>query len=268
MRFILTFFLILIYFALASCNPPSTPPPSAIGNPLEYTNLAITYTQQSAEYRALCFQSYNLASYKLQEKLKSYKGKKKPAVVLDIDETILDNSKYIAWCLKRGVGYDKETWKQWTEMAQADTVAGAVAFLKLANKLGVNIIYISNRKVIELQSTIVNMHKFGLPQIDSTNFLLKTDESNKEKRRQLVLKKYEVLLLIGDNLNDFSEIFEGKLRDERYVITNQNQSKFGVDYILLPNVMYGSWESAIYGYETMLTEQQKDSIRAVVLRTY
>lgn len=231
-------------------------------------DLALTYTQQSAEYRALCFQAYYLASTRLQEKLKTYKGDKKPAVVLDIDETILDNSPYNGWCLKNGVGYSSETWKKWTDLAQADTIAGAGAFLKLADQLGVQLFYVSNRKISELPSTMLNMKNFNLPQIDSAHFLLRTAESNKENRRQEVLRNHEILLLIGDNLNDLAEVFEEKLRDERFAITDQNQSKFGSDYIVLPNTLYGSWESAIYGYELRLNEQQKDSVRAAIIRAF
>ena len=96
----------------------------------------------------------------------------------------------------------------------------------------------------------------------------RTDGESKEPRRQAVAAKHRVVLLIGDNLNDFAEIFEKSTTiDSRLAAVEANKSNFGARFIVVPNAIYGAWEEAIYG-EGRLTEEQRAEKRKSALKDY
>ena len=145
---------------------------------------------------------------------------------------------------------------------------GAVEFLRYANSRGVRVFYISNRRESEKQCTAQNLKKVGFPDVSDQTVLVRTDGSSKEPRRQAVATRHRVVLLIGDNLNDFAELFEkSKTIESRLAAVEQNKSNFGTRFIVLPNVMYGAWEEAIYG-EGRLTEEQKAEKRRNTLKDF
>jgi 5'-nucleotidase (lipoprotein e(P4) family) len=262
------FFFFLLASLLFACQKPApcAEEASTPVNPTLYSQLAVLYQQHSSEYRALCYQTYQLAEWKLDQKLAQHRGPKKPAIVLDLDETVIDNSAYQGSLIREGKLYDQPSWKAWTDLAQADTVPGASRFLHKANKAGVTIFYISNRKEEEKEATMENLRRLGLPQVEPHQVLLRTDVSNKEPRRQLVLENHDILMLFGDNLNDLAEVFEDKLPADRHAATDSLRKAFGDSFIVLPNPMYGSWELALYSYAKDLTSAQIDSIRMAVLK--
>lgn len=269
--------LLMASVAVASCSTPSpAAPPTTLASlaasssylDAEYTVQAILYHQFGSEYRALCYQAYNLAAEKLKAQVKANK-KGKLAIITDLDETVVDNSYYNAWLVNKGALYTSETWKQWTAEAKATLVPGSKAFFNLADSLGVTIFYVSNRATDEYAPTLANMQALGLPQLDSSHFYLKTNTSGKEERRQAIIKQgYEVVMLLGDNLNDFSMAFEKQNNERRHQIADSLQSKFGTEYIVLPNAIYGEWEVALYNYNHKLTTAQKDSIRKSVIKGF
>jgi len=122
---------------------------------------ATLWMQHSAEYRACCLQTYKLAKVALAENLKAKQTDKPAAVVLDIDETVLDNSYYEAYMAAEATSFRDSTWAIWTSKADATEVPGAIDFLKYAQSLGVEIIFISNRYPEELEPTMANMKKLG-----------------------------------------------------------------------------------------------------------
>ncbi len=262
-------YLLPLLLLIAACRPPkqevvSTPPAT---NPADYSTLAVLYHQFSSEYRALCYQAYNVAAAQLQQKLAAKPAK--PAIILDLDETVVDNSYYNAWLVQQGLGYTKDTWKQWTALKKATAVPGSQQFLHLADSLGVTIFYVSNRGVDEYAATLENMQALGYPQLDSTHFYLKTTTSGKEERRQAIYSQgYNVLLYFGDNLNDFDAGFEKGSPESRYALTDSLQARFGTEYIVTPNAMYGEWEVTLYNFDYSLTPQQRDSIRQSVLKGF
>lgn len=268
-------FAVLFSVAVASCNQQPAPAPIAEVsiveskyNDAEYFVQAILYHQFGSEYRALCYQAYNLAAEKLKAQVKA-NPKGKLAIITDLDETVVDNSYYNAWLVSQGAMYTPETWKQWTAQKKATLVPGSLAFFKLADSLGVTIFYVSNRATDEYEATLANMQYLGMPQLDSSHFYLKTTTSGKEERRQNILAQgYEVVMLLGDNLNDFSMAFEKQDNDRRHVITDSLQGRFGNDFIMFPNAIYGEWEVALYNYDHKLTVEQKDSIRKSVLKGF
>ena len=219
--------------------------------------LPVLFQQQSAEYRALCYQAFNIATLRLE----SVKRKGLPlAIITDIDETILDNSYYEAQRIKEGKEFTPKTWKEWTAKSNATAVPGAAEFLKKAKLHDVAIFYISNRDTSEVIGTLVNLKKLDLPNPDKQHLLFMSDVSSKEKRRQQVMKNYDVIMLIGDNLNDFTTLFEKKTISDRKAEVDRVEADWGNKFIMLPNSMYGEWENALYNYNRNLSNEQKNEL--------
>ena len=217
--------------------------------------------QKSAEASALFWQGYNLAKNQLQLELiqrKKNRSHKKPAVILDLDETVLDNSPYEADLIFQDKDYPSG-WDNWLDEAKAMSLPGAKEFLEFAQTHGVEIFYVSNRKVKSLDVTFKNLEKLELP-VKKENILLRVKESSKELRRQNIAKNYDVLLLLGDNLDDFSEIFENKQLIERKQNMEKARKEFGVHFIVFPNPMYGTWQAALYNYNFARSNLEKDQI--------
>ena len=224
------------------------------------------FQQRAAEYRALCFQAFNIAHLRLDQALQH--SVTRPALITDIDETVLDNSPYAVHQALLRKDYDQTEWYRWSDRALADTLPGAAIFLKYAASKGVEIFYISNRADREKTVTLANLKKFGLPDADTAHLLLKQTTSGKESRRQQVMKTHEIILLMGDNLSDFSSLFDKKGEEERTENTNLFYQEFGNKFIVLPNPGYGDWESSLFKYNNNLTGIQKDSVIRAALKTY
>lgn len=204
------------------------------------------WQQRAGEYKALTYQAYNLAKIRLDEFM-AKKGKKPKAIITDVDETVLDNSPYFVRQAGKGKTYSDSTWISWTAEVRCDTVPGAYSFLKYAQSRGVTVIYITNRFQVEQIQTIKNLQKFKLPNADTSHlFLLNSQNSSKESRRLLVLKNYDVILFLGDNLGDFSKLFDGLNYNERSEKATVSANEFGNRFIVLPNAMYGTWEDKLY----------------------
>ena len=228
---------------------------------------ALLYQQRAAEYKALCFQAYNLAKLRLDAALK-LRYKKPLAIVTDIDETVLDNSPYDAARAVNNLDFDPGLWKQWTAKGIADTVPGAPSFLKYAASKGVTVFYITNRDEDERVGTLKNLKLYNLPNADNSHLFLKNKISSKEARRQQVLKKHEIVLLCGDNLPDFDALYDNKPAEEnRNATTEKLKKQFGNKYIVIPNIAYGDFENALFKFNTKLTNAQKDSVIRALIKT-
>lgn len=227
--------------------------------------MAVAWFQTSGEKDALFIQGYNLATMKLKEKIKE-KSEKPYSIVLDLDETVLDNGPYQAQNVKEGKEYDPKTWNEWCNDAKAKAVAGAKDFLNFANENKVEIYYISDRDEAVLDATIKNLENEGIPVQSKDRVMLKNkdDKSGKKNRREAVESKSNLILLFGDNLSDFGE-FSKKSVDERNKTVSEQAKDFGDRYIIFPNPMYGSFESSIYGGKKDLTQKQKMEMRIKAL---
>lgn len=231
----------------------------------EYLVAATLWVQHSAEYRALCYQAYEWAGLRLHSILQN--APSQPAVILDLDETVLDNSAFTGWQIENDEPFSYDSWAKWTAFAEALEVPGAGDFLRLADSLGVTLFYVSNRDTSALQETIQNMERFNMPQLKPEHFLLKTNTSGKEDRRaEIEGRGYEVVLLIGDNLGDFHEKWDKADTATRQRLTNESRSRFGQDYIVLPNPIYGTWEGALYNFDRSLNDSERDAHRKKALR--
>ncbi|MEO7293708.1 MAG: 5'-nucleotidase, lipoprotein e(P4) family, partial [Ginsengibacter sp.] len=221
----------------------------------------------AAEYRALCLQAFNIAKLRVDESLQ-IDAIKPRAIITDIDETILDNSAYEVHQTLRGKDYDAASWYQWTAMSKADTVPGAPTFLKYAASKGITIFYITNRDEKERAGTLLNLQKFNLPNSDNAHLILRQGVSSKEARRLQVATANDVILLMGDNLADFTSAFDKKTPDEREKNANTLADAFGKKFIVIPNPVYGDWESSVYKYSNTLTPAQKDSVIKSLLKGF
>lgn len=228
---------------------------------------AALWQQKAAEYKALCFQAYNIARMRLDESLLQ-PATLPPAVVTDIDETVLDNSPYTVHTALRGEGYADRTWMEWTAKAAADTVPGALSFLQYAASKGVHVFYITNRSETERASTLENLQRWHFPDADNEHLLLKTTTSGKESRRQQVAQTHHIILLMGDNLSDFAAIFDKQPVAQREQVTQQSAADFGKRFIVLPNPMYGDWLPAMFQYDYKRRPGEIDSLLRGALRDY
>lgn len=259
------------YFVTVSTAQQGTQP-APVAADLDYQIGAVLYMQKAAEFRALSYQAYNLARWQLDADLDKKNVKKLPkserqmhrAIIVDIDETVLDNSPSQALGIKNGTPFNLKDWYAWGEMRKAKALPGSVEFLNYANSKGVKVFYVSNRDEVQKQATIDNLKTVGFADISPDNVLLRTAESGKENRRKLVAAKYRIVLLMGDNLDDFSDAFERKSVSDRFTEVDKVKDAWGKRFIVLPNAMYGTWENAIYEYQR-LTEAQKVEKRANAL---
>jgi predicted secreted acid phosphatase len=191
--------------------------------------LATLWFRKSAEMRALFYQCFRSAEIALAENM-AWAGRTKPAaVVLDIDETLLDNSPFQGWQVLEKKEFNNDDWFRWVEL----------------DSLGAEVFYVSNRTVQEMGPTIKNMAALGFANADSTHMLLKETASSKVERRALIEKDYEIMLLVGDNLADHSGAYEKRGSDNGFAAVDADRRLFGTRYIVLPNPMYGAWLSEL-----------------------
>ena len=241
------------------------------GTDNEYSLGGVLFHQTAAEYRALSYQAYNLARLRLDLDLQQNKrNRTSRAVIVDADETVIDNSPYQATLAKNHTAYAADTWHDWCVKAEAKPLPGAVEFLQYAHRKGVHVFYVTNRRVQEKDCTAENLRKMGFPDVSDETLLIRTDTttSSKEARRQTIAQKHRIVLLIGDNLNDLAQVFERKPVAERKAAVDAVQAEFGARFIVLPNAMYGDWESALYGYQNGLSEADKRLLRTNALQGY
>ena len=254
---------LIVLLSILSCNQPD------YKNDNDYKIQAQVWTQNSAEYRALCYQAFNAAKMNLDALFFFEKEYDKPlAIIADVDETVLDNSPYDGKLILNNTAYNRESWVKWGNLEIAKAIPGSLEFLIYASEKNVEIFYISNRYSEQLDATVNNLKKLGFPDAKESNVLLRGDTRSKSERRKSVSDNYEVIMLIGDNLSDFNDEFEIKLYNERSNQTDKLKNEFGTKLIVLPNPNYGDWESnGLFGGKSF-DNFQKDSIRKSKIKSY
>lgn len=263
----LYFFVFLLMMIMACAGPKHLPGTSSDASIMIDGKLwSSLFEQKAAEYKALCIQAYNIARLRLDEALAQSSSKPK-AIISDIDETFLDNSPYSIHQAFQGKDYEVETWHEWTVKGAADTLSGALSFFNYAASKNVQIFYITNRDEKDKEGTLQNLKRYHFPFADSVHVIVRQNTSSKETRRQQVAANYDIVLLLGDNLADFSTLFDKKTTMERAVNVQQSAAEFGKRFIVFPNANYGGWEDAVYG-NTNLSIPQKDSAIKSNLKGY
>ena len=239
---------------------------------------ATLWVSNSVEYKGNTLGIYELAKIRLDQALadKSWSalgqtdaGDKPTAVILDADETAVDNGGYEAWLVRTGKDFSSKTWNVWVAAAVAKAVPGAVDFTKYADSKGVKVFYVTNRTADQEDATRKNMEALGFPMGGNTDVFLMAKEkedwaSKKGSRRDFIAKDYRVLLLFGDNYGDFSDEFGGTEAD-RQKSFEANKAHFGHDWMVIANPEYGSFESAPFesNYKLSPDERRQKKIDAL-----
>lgn len=246
---------------------------------------AVLWVQTSAEYQAATTTVYRAAADKLDVALNEKNwdalvtGERgnaatglPPAVVMDVDETVLDNSPYQARLVSQGKEYDEVTWDAWVAEKKAKAVPGVVDFAKAASAKGVTILYLSNRAVHLKDATIANLQAVGMPVKDDSVFLglgtvvegCEQNGSEKDCRRRLAGQQYRVLMQFGDQLGDFVQV-TANTRDGRAQLLDEYGDWFGERWFMLPNPTYGSWEPALFNHDwAQPREARREAKRAAL----
>ena len=227
----------------------------------ETETMGLLWMRTSAEYRALAYQGYNVAMNAVKMAVTDPSHQRKPlAIVLDADETVVDNTKLMGESIANGNGrFDAPWWRQAVHQGKSQAMPGAVEFLNEVHKQGVEIFYVSNRYApVNLDVTIQNFKELGFPSIDKDHVLLFEKDSDKQPRFDMIAKKYYVVVYMGDNAGDFPIGTKGKTLAERNGIIDAHKEDFGTTFVVFPNPAYGSWVSALAkGYQNLSPEEQK-----------
>ena len=233
---------------------------------LDYLTYATIWFQRAPEARALYYQGFNTARAQLPALMAQGDSRPK-AVIVDIDETMLDNGPFEAQEIIDGRNYSDDFWQEWTLQGRAQALPGAVEFSRYCDSLGVQVFYVSNRLANELQATQRNLDSLGFAWARLENIMLKDSTSSKKARRAKVAEQFDVLMLIGDNLNDFADVFEHRGDDWGLALVEQYRHEFGRRFIILPNPMYGEWERSLYGSYSR-PEAEKATARRAALKGF
>lgn len=219
-------------------------------DPLASRELATRWHHRSAEKRACYHQAYNLAALALDRQLAASDPDRKKAVVLDVDETVLDNSPFLAEVIALGERPTPEEFRErffaWLGSASSPAQPGSVAFVEYARSRGVEVFYVTNRLPSHMEATLQNLSEVGFPGVSEDYILLNHGEldffESKSERWGRVKEDYDVLLYIGDSLNDLEGLIHGRDASPGPEDIDARAQDFGTRYIILPNPMYGSWE--------------------------
>lgn len=247
-----------------SAAEPLPPAKTAPPFPLEARLGANLFQQTAAEYQACCLTIYRSAETRLATILQTARPRPaRPAVVMDLDETVLDNSRFESFLYKYRLEYTDALWDVYEGGFPKDAalVPGAKPFIDWAESQGVTVVYISNRSEPFREETVEALRHNGLnvADINSRLFLKARDgTSDKSSRRDVVSARFNVLMYFGDNLRDFSEVFVARKvpKDakpavfqeairERYAAVDAATIHWGVDWFVLPNPVYGEWEKLL-----------------------
>ena len=194
----------------------------------------IRWVTNASEYKILCEQIYKNAWQNLSETLK--KATSQSAIIMDLDETVLDNSKYQIGLVKKNESYNPESWSIWVNLLESDLVPGAKAFIDSVRTTQTRIIFLSNRMAHNQSPTISNMKQLNIYQEEDI-FLLRIDKPDKKhiRRAEVIngtgriqdIGPINVLAYFGDARHDFPD------PDDYY--------NFGQNMFMFPNPMYGKW---------------------------
>ncbi|MBI3504800.1 MAG: 5'-nucleotidase, lipoprotein e(P4) family [Proteobacteria bacterium] len=258
--------------------------PARAADPADDGLNAVLWMQRSVEYRGATMSAFALARLRLDQALadKGWTGApaeqtapfqdKPPAVVLDADETIMDNSGYQAWNVVAGTSFSPKTWTQFVDSQTSGAIPGAVEFAKYADSRGVKVFYVTNRTAEEKESTRKNLASLGFPMGGNVDTLLASREkpdwtSQKGTRRAHIAKDYRILLNLGDNFGDFTDEYRGT-EAERVKVFEANKDRWGREWIVLPNPSYGSFESAPYGHDFKKSPDEQRAAKRSALQPW
>ena len=213
--------------------------------------MAMAWKQTSAEFRALYHQGFNVARMRVEIALAQKQDDTLPlAIISDVDETLLLANDYWGYLITQGQDFfDDASWDRWIEENRAVASPGALEFLNFCVSNSVEIFYVTNRDQGEatVQLAIENLIAAGFPSADEAHLRVLRESSNKELVQQEIREGYEVIALLGDNLNDFARRYYSTDVDQRMSLMEEDRDSYGREYILFPNPTDGHWIRAIFG---------------------
>jgi 5'-nucleotidase (lipoprotein e(P4) family) len=245
-----TYFLLSTLLISGACSSPGSE------NHQDQLLQSTIWFQHSAEMKAIYIQTYNLARRELARKV-DQGGERPLAVVLDIDETVLDNSPQTSWQILDDQTFSDGMWDDWCALEAAEPLPGSLDFTLAAKQWGVEVFYISNRGIHLLNETLNNLKNQGFPFADSSHVLLKQETSSKDARREWAREHFDIALMIGDNLGDFDGVFDQRLNGHDHLEVDRQRDLFGSSFFLLPNPIYGGWEKPYRGESPRATYLNK-----------
>ncbi len=270
----------------SAASPVAAPAPAPSGPPPDDNLNAVLWTQTAIERDLLYRQAYRAAEQQLVRAIadptwealehgqrKSTPAKLGNAVIVDVDETVLDNSPYQARLVKLGTAYNEFTWAEWCREEKAAAIPGAVDFARFATDNGVTVFYLSNRARDLGEATLANLRKVGFPVEGEYVFLglgtfvagCEQDGSEKGCRRELISRTHRVLMQIGDQLGDFVDIQANTPSGRREAMAPY-QAWIGERWFILPNPTYGSWEPALFNNDWSAPPGQRRAAKQDALR--
>lgn len=262
----------LYLLPLIACVACSTTKSTSLNPTLQAT----LWVQNAVEYDALALMAYQTASAKLEtaladkewtaslEQVNKDVSNFPPAIVLDIDETVLDNSPFQARMIAQSSEYNAVEWEKWVLEGNADAIAGAVDFTNEAAKKGITVIYLSNRHANTEEVTRQNLIALGFPLSQGTDVVLLKGEkenwtSSKIERRKMVSNNFRILMLFGDDFNDFLPA-KNMTEASRNNLLETHKANIGEKWFALPNPIYGSWNDAMVNFDRSLSAEANQKI--------
>lgn len=197
--------------------------------------IAANWQEYSGEYAAYLYQSFNGATDQLREQIAAVPPGKKPAIITDIDDTLIPGTHYFASM----VDADEAKSPEPAHPQPVRALPGAVAFLQWANTLGVEIFYVSRRPDQAQAATIKTLRQLGYPVLSEQHVLLQQPglpPSKQDKRQSIIERGYHPVMLLGDQLEDLHQVDSDK---QQWL--DQFQNRFGSQWFILPNSVYGFW---------------------------
>jgi 5'-nucleotidase (lipoprotein e(P4) family) len=241
---------------------------------------SVLWLQTSVEAQGSALGAYALARIRLDEALADTTrtaaleqhgdyASLPPAIILDVDDTVLNTTPYQAKSIGKAGDFDQAEWTKFVESKSDKPVPGAIAFTQYAASKGVKIFYVTNRIKEEEAATSSHLQELGFPMGGNVDTLLTRHEqpdwsSAKGNRRAFIAKDYRILMLVGDNYGDFSDSYKGTIA-ERQKSFEEQQAHWGNDWIVIANPVYGSFETAAYGndYKVPATDRHRLKVEAL-----
>lgn len=233
---------------------------------------AVAWKQTAAEYRALYHQGYNIARMHVEDALADHKENDRPlAVVTDMDDTILLPLPYWGHIINQNKDFfDDPIWDAWVPQNDVVAAPGALDFLKFCEENGVEVFYITSRNQGEdtYDYAMGHLRHLGYPFADDAHLTVFRDTSNKETRQDEIMQTHDVIVFLGDNLNDFRRKYylKGDI-DGRTAAMEEDRDLYGMEYVLFPNPTDGHWLAAIFGAsEPEPSDENRKILKAAATR--
>ena len=237
-------------FAVFAAGACAAAEPDADKGPSNLLTAAVAWKQTAAEYRALYYQGFNIARLHVDRAIRCSTGGKPLAVVTDVDDTILATTNYWGHLIANDKEFFEDPiWDEWVADNKFTVMPGALEFLNYCKANNVEVFYVTNRDQGDptYELATMNLKSAGFPFIDEKHLIVQRDTSNKETPQKKIMEDYDVVVMLGDNLNDFQRKYYTKDVDERLKLMEEDKALYGTKFIVFPNPTDGHWMRAIFG---------------------